>query len=80
MSFKQLCSPVAAITCSRDCVAYRGICLLKDHSCNRNFWVMHLPNVLVGVVCANYHVIPLRKASLGQCIYLVLVVTKYFPA
>ena len=37
MSFKQLCSPVAAITGPWNCVLYRDILLLKAHSCNRRF-------------------------------------------
>ena len=36
MSFKQLCSPVAAITGPWNCVVYRDIRLLKVHSCSRS--------------------------------------------
>ena len=37
MSFKQLCSPVAAITGPWNCVVNRDIHLLKDNSCSRSF-------------------------------------------
>ena len=37
MSFKQLCSRVAAITGPWNCVVYRDICLLKAHSCSHCF-------------------------------------------
>ena len=56
MLFKQLCSPVAAITGLWNCVVYRDIRLLKAHMCSCSFSrAMRLPNVLVGVVYANYH-------------------------
>ena len=51
MSFKQLCSRVAAITGPWNCVVYRDIRLLKAHSCRvaspAIAWAMQL---LVGVV------------------------------
>ena len=37
LNFKQLCSPVAAITGPWNCVVYRDICLLKAHSCSHRF-------------------------------------------
>ena len=37
MSFKQFCSPVAALTGPWNCVVYRDIRLLKAHLCNRHF-------------------------------------------
>ena len=37
MSFKQLCSPVAAITGPWNCVVYRDIRLLKARSCSCRF-------------------------------------------
>ena len=37
MSFKQFCSPVAAITGPWNCVVYRDIRLLKAHSYSRHF-------------------------------------------
>ena len=37
MSFKQLCSPVAAISGPWNCVVYGDIRLLKAHSCSRCF-------------------------------------------
>ena len=37
MSFKQLCSPVAAVTGPCNCVVCRDILLLKAHSCSRHF-------------------------------------------
>ena len=37
MSFKQLCSPVAAITGPWNCVLYRDILLLKAHLCSCRF-------------------------------------------
>ena len=37
MSFKQLCSSVAAITGPCNCVVYRDIRLLKADSCSRRF-------------------------------------------
>ena len=66
VSFKQLCSRVAAITGPWNCVAYRDIRLLQAHSCSRRF------SVLVGVVlCKLSHVIPLRESLSGQYVYLV---------
>ena len=35
--FKQLCSPVAAITGPWNCILYRDILLLKAYSCSRRF-------------------------------------------
>ena len=37
VSFKQLCSPATAVTGPWNCVLYRGILLLKAHSCSRRF-------------------------------------------
>ena len=37
MSFKQLCSPVAAITGPWKCIVYRDIRHLKANSCSRRF-------------------------------------------
>ena len=37
VSFKQLCSPIAAITGPWNCVLCRDILLLKAHSCSRRF-------------------------------------------
>ena len=64
MSFKQLCSRVAAITGPWNCVVYRDIRLLKAHSrrvaSQAIAWAMQL---LVGVVlCQLTYVIPLREA------------------
>ena len=60
VSFKQLCSRVAAITGPWNCVVYRDIRLLKAHSCRvaspAIAWAMQL---LVGVVL---YVIPLCEA------------------
>ena len=54
VSFKQLCSCVAAIAGPWNCVVYRDIRLLNAHSCRvaspAIAWGMQLPNVLVGVV------------------------------
>ena len=67
MSFKQLCSCVAAITGPWNCVVYRDIRLLKAHPCRiaspAIAWAMQLPNVPVGVVlCQLTYVIPLHEA------------------
>ena len=55
MSFKQqLCSPVAAIAETWNCVVDRDICLLKaTHvvvASPATAWAIRLPNVLVDVV------------------------------
>ena len=54
VSFKQLYSPVAAITGPLNCVVYRDIRLLKANSCSHRFSSNCVgdvaPKVLVGVV------------------------------
>ena len=72
VSFKQLCSPVTAVTVPSNCVVYRDIRLLKSPIVVASpaiAWAMRLPNFLVSVVLCC--VIPLREASSAQYVYLV---------
>ena len=72
VSFKQLCSCVAAITGPWNCVVYRDIRLLKAHSCSSfsSNCVGDAAPKHSGFVLTIPYVIPLREAS-AQCIYLV---------
>ena len=68
VSFKQLCSPVAAITGPWNCVLYRDSLLLKAHLRSRNF-----SSNCVGDAAPKPHLLNARARGLHcVCIALVL--------
>ena len=70
MSFKQFCSPVAAVTGPCNCVVYRDILLLKAHSCSRDAAPKH--SSACGFVLTN---LPHTSARgpFAQCVRLVCI-------